>query len=110
MSPQGINPQFPHYVTVTRTDVNGEVNPPVFTTRVILSGVCRNLVSKRGGTGISNGVFISDYFISMPYNEVDIHTGDFVEVKDRVSTINGVVVQSYNGNLGCVIWYNRVDN
>ena len=103
---QGTNPRFPHTIKVTRTTTNTDVNPPTSTQTDIFSGICRNFPSKSGGTGIADGAFISDYTVSMPYNEIGFKTGDTVEITDRVKTFAGVIVNSYNGNLGCVIWHN----
>ncbi len=102
------NPQFPHWVKVTRTDVDSSVNPPVSTTRTIHEGKCRN--QKSGTSGMSEGVIVSDYLILMPFTETRFDTGDSTEVTDRSRTFAGIILDSYNGNLGCKIWHNKVNS
>lgn len=104
------NPRFPHWVKITRMDINSNVNPPVISKKVILDSECRNFTSRNGGSGLTDGVIVSDYTISAPYNEIKINAGDIVEVTDRVGKIYGTVVNSYNGNLGCQIWHNKTSN
>ena len=105
---QGTNPQFPHWIKVTRTIVNTDVNPPTSTTEVIHEGICRNQPS--GVAGITDGAVISDCLILLPFNEIKFNIGDITEITDRVGVFYGEVVDSYNGNLGCKIWHNRVNN
>ena len=100
------NPRFPHKIKVSRTTVNRDVNPPTSVTAKFFEGECRNFPSKSGGTGITDGAFVSDYMVSMPPNEVEFKTGDTVEITDNIKTFAGVIVNSYNGNLGCIIWHN----
>lgn len=107
---QGINPRFPHWVKIVREITDISVNPPTSTSSTILESECRNFPSKTGGTGITEGVFISDYTMSMPFTEFAIETGDILTVTDRARTFTGIVVNSYNGNLGCMIWHNKTNN
>jgi len=107
---QGINPRFPHWIKVTRVVVNTDVNPPTSSDVDVFEGECRNYPSRSGSTGITEGVFISDYTVSMPFNEVLFETGDSVVITDRVKTFAGELVNSYNGNMGCTLWHNRVNN
>ena len=107
---QGTNPEYPHWVKVTRIVVNTEVNPPTSTTQTIHEGECRNYPTPSGSTGMSEGIIVSDFTISLPFNEVRFNTGDSTEVTDRSRTFTGTIVNSYNGNLGCKIWHNKVNN
>ena len=107
---QGINPRFPHWVKVTRTVTNTDVNPPTSTIIPVFEGECRNYPSRSGSTGMTDGVFVSDYTISLPFCEIDFYPMDLVEITDRTNKFTGVIVNSYNGNLGCMIWHNRVNN
>ena len=102
--------QFPHWLKITRVTVDTLCNPPNITENIILEGKCRNNLSKSGGTSSKNGVLVSDYMISAPYNEIEISAGDLIEMTDRTRKILGVIVNSYNGNLGCQIWYNETSN
>lgn len=108
--PDTNNPRYPHWVKVTRTTVNSDVNPPIATTSTVFEGECRNFQTASGGTGTSEGVVVSDYTIDMPYNEIRFDVGDTAEITNRVRTFQGTVINSYNGNLGCRIWHNEVRN
>ena len=110
MQQQDINPRFPHWLKVTRMIVDDSVNPPTSVTQTIHEGECRNFPSRTGGTGITEGIFVSDYTISLPFNEIEFQINDLTEVTDRVRIFTGVIVNSYNGNLGCMIWHNKVNN
>jgi hypothetical protein len=110
MQVQDTNPQFPHWVKITRVKVNTNVNPPTSTSQLIYEGKCRNYPSRSGGTGMTEGVFVSDYTISIPFNEIRFESGDSTEITDRSRTFTGTIVNSYNGNLGCTIWHNKVNN
>lgn len=107
---QDTNPQFPHWIKITRTKVNTDVNPPTSITQIVHEGECRNYPSRSGSTGMKEGVIVSDYTISLPFNKVKIDAGDTTEVTDLIRTFTGVVVNSHNGNLGCTIWHNKVNN
>ena len=107
---QGTNPQFPHSVKITRVLVNTEVNPPTSVIVTVFKGECRNYPSRSGSTGMTEGVIVSDYTISLPYNEIPFEHGDTTEVTDLVRIFTGVIVNSHNGNLGCTIWHNKVNN
>lgn len=105
---QDTNPQFPHWLKVTRVKVNTDVNPPTSITQIIHEGKCRN--QKSGTSGMSEGVVVSDYLILMPFTETRFDTGDATEITDRSRTFTGTILDSYNGNLGCKIWHNKVNN
>lgn len=105
---QDINPQFPHWVKVKRVVVDDTVNPPTSITQTIHEGKCRNQPS--GTAGMSEGVVVSDYLLLLPFNEIEFKSGDTTEVTDRSRTFTGTIVNSYNGNLGCKIWHNKVNN
>lgn len=110
MGRQGINPRFPHWVKIERTVADITVNPPTSTTQKILESECRNFTSRSGGTGMIEQVIVSDYTIAMPFSEIEIQAGDILTITDRVKTFTGIVVNSYNGNLGCMIWHNKTNN
>lgn len=104
------NTRYPHWVKVTRTIVNSEVNPPTSAISTIFEGECRNYQTASGGTGTSNGVVVSDYTIDMPPNIILFNAGDTTEITNKVRVFTGRIVNSYNGNLGCRIWHNEVNN
>ena len=110
MAVQGTNTRYPHWLKVTRTTANSEVNPPTSTISTVFEGICRNYQTASGGTGTSEGVVVSDYTIDMPYNEVRFDVGDTTEVTNLVRTFTGTIVNSYNGTMGCRIWHNEVKN
>lgn len=102
------NPEFPHWVKVTRVVVDDSVNPPTSKDETVHEGKCRN--QKSGTSGMSEGVVVSDYLILLPFNEIEFRTGDTTELTDRAKTFIGTIIDSYNGNLGCKIWHNKVNS
>ena len=103
------NTRFPHKIKIVKEVSDGNF-PPIFSKVTLFESECRVFPSKSGGTGIESGAFVSDYKVSMPYDEVLISTGETVEVTDRVRSYKGTVVASYNGNLGANLWFNEVKN
>ena len=101
------NPRFPHKVIITRT---GERKNPFDEAKeqLIYDGKCRNYISnKPSNAGV---VSQSDYTISAPIIETEIKKGDKVVVTEKVRTIEGRVVDSYVGNIGSNIYWNKDGN
>ena len=100
------NPRFPHRITVTRMP-DPDVAPLSTTPIVLLDSECRIMPSRNGSTAMTDGVYISDYTVSMPLHFVDIKAGDLVLAVDLVKTIIGTVVNSHPSNLGATLWFDK---
>jgi hypothetical protein len=105
------NPRFPHNVKIVRmvdSDVYNPFEPSDGQELVVYQGKCRNY--KNNNTKEKDGVYISDFVLSIPFTLIDIKAGDTVLLEDRVRVIKGIVVDNYLGNIGLNVYYNKINN
>lgn len=105
------NPRFPHTIRITRLDTTtpyDPFNPAEPTTIEVYHGEGRNY--KNNKTSPVNSVLQSDYAVSLPFTEIDIMAGDTIVITERARTIQGIVDDAYLGNLGLIVFWNKVNN
>ena len=111
------NPEYPHFVTISRT-ANSSEPPFTATTTTIWSGDVDCQVGNNGGTSIKQDVYVSDYTIYCQCIDAELKTGDQVEVtfKEGGTPIKCKVEQSTTENVwevdgvkyGTTIWVNKI--
>jgi hypothetical protein len=106
------NPQFPHYIKITRTETGDPfedtpIEIPVF------ESVCQIQMNEVGDTVWKEKVLYSDYTAYCPFpngnreDSPEIKKDCFVEANDCIRDIYGRVSQSEAGNLGIRIFFNE---
>jgi hypothetical protein len=123
------NSRYPHTIKITRT-ISISATEPIeevpydpfapppsdppeqgdVTTEVleIYDGKGRNYKSNK--TNPTNGVLQTDYAVSIPFTVIEIKAGDSITVIERNRTMGGVIEDSYLGNLGLTVFWNKVNN
>lgn len=118
------NPRYPHSILITRnivTDSSTPVSPDPFggdtpetetEIETLYQGEGRNYLERTAT--IVDGVASRRYAISIPFSgvssDVTFLKGDDVSVIERNRSLVGRVEDSYLGNLGMTVYWNKVTN
>jgi len=102
------NDRFPHRVIITRLEGGSAFAEP--TSQVIYDGKCRNYRTTASNTNLKNDVLVGAYTLAIPSLSFEIKAGDNLLITDRVRTLEGVVKDSQQTNLGLNVWWDFIDN